>query len=147
MAQRRGGGDEGDGRHEGDSHLATAFCQDGDRRRYDNNTTAMMLMGGHNSNGDGWRDGDGNGRNNGNGDGEAMRLMAGTTAMAIATAIDGVMVTQCRQKAQWQRNGNDVDGLHGGNSNGRRNRDGEGRRDGKVVAMGVLDRAMATAIA
>ena len=104
----------------------------------------MTLMDSHDSDGDGRRDGDGNGRRNGDGDGE-VTSMDGTTA--AATAMDGATATRWQQKAQWQRDGDDVDGLHGGNGNGQRSGDGDGRRDNKVVMLTVLDGVTATAIA
>ena len=103
---------------------------------------AMTSMDGRDSDGDGRRDGDGNGWRNSDGDGEVTKLMDST----VATAVDGVTATRWQQKAQWQRNGNDFDGLHGGKGNGRRNGDGDGRCDNEVVVMTVLDGATATAI-
>ncbi len=69
---------------------------------------------------------DGNGRHNGNGDGRrgsnamAMMAMDGATVMAM----DGATETQCRQKAQRQRDGND--------------NDSDGRHDSRL-AMTVAD--------
>jgi hypothetical protein len=70
--------------------------------------------------------------------------MAG--AMAMATSMDGATATRWHQKAQWQRNGNNLDGLRGGNSNGRCDGNVNGRRDAEVVVMMVMDSATATAI-
>ena len=67
--------------------------------------------------------------------------------MAMATAMDGAMATRWQQKAQWRCDGDDVDGLHGGNGDGRRDGNGDGRRNDKVVAITVLDGASTMAIA
>ena len=70
-------------------------------------------MDGRNGNGDGRCNGNGDGRCNNDGDGEVTKSMDGTTAMA--TAMDGAMATRWQQKAQWQSDGDDVDGLHDSN--------------------------------
>ena len=144
MVQRQGGGNDGDGWRDGDSHRATALRNDSNRRCY-GDATAMTSMDGRNSDCDGWRNSNSNGWRNGDGDKEATKLMDG--AMATTTAMDGGMAIQWQQKAQCQRNGDNVDGLHGGNGNGWRNGHGNRRRCNEVVAMTVLDGATTTAIA
>jgi hypothetical protein len=62
-------------------------------------------------------------------------------AMATATSMDGAMVTRWQQKARWEQDGNNVVGLRIGPDG-----DGNGRRDGEVVAMTVMDGATATTI-
>jgi hypothetical protein len=68
-------------------------------------------------------------------------------AMATATLMNGAMVTRWQQKARWEHDGNNVDGLRVGNGDGCLDGNGNGRRDGEVVAMTVMDGATATAIA
>jgi hypothetical protein len=146
MAQRQGGGDDGDGQFNGNDHHATAMRYNSNRRCY-RNATAMMSMDGRNSNGNGRHKGGGNGWRNGDGNGEmtATKLMDGATA--TVTAMDGGTAMGWQQKAQWQYDGDNVDGLHSGDGDGRHNGDGDGRCNNEVVAMTVMDGAMATAIA
>jgi hypothetical protein len=94
MARLQGGGDDGDGRHHGDTHCTSALCHDGNRKRY-SNEMATTLMDGRNSNSNGRRDGNGDGQRNGNGDEEATKSMDSTTATAMA--MDGATATQWRQ--------------------------------------------------
>ena len=121
MAQRRGGGNDGDGRREGDGHCMTASRQDSDRRHY-GVTTAMTSMDGHDSDGDGRRNGNGDGRLNGDCDGEVTKLMYSATATAMA--MDGATATRWRPG---QRNGNR-------------------RRNGDTTAMTLMDCTVATAM-
>ena len=141
MARWQGGDNDGDGQRYGDGHHAIALRHIGNRRRY-GNATAMTLMDGCNGDGNRWRNGNGDRRR----DGEAMAMKSMDDNTGTGTLMDGMTATRWRQKAQWQRNGNNVDGLRGGNGDGWRDSNVIGCCNAKVVAMTVMDNATATAI-